>query len=350
MSHTLDGAARTSRANSSDFELKTLEKNEEKPVSASSPSDTESVTLEKYEEPAPIRAQGVKWVLVLAAIFSSMFLFALDNTIVADIQPAIVAEFDEIAKLPWLAGAFIMGTAASNLVWGKVFSNFEAKYAYLLNLVIFEVGSAICGAAPTMNALIVGRAIAGVGGSGLYVGINTLISVTTTMQERPMYVSLNGLVWGVGTVLGPIIGGAFAVSSAGWRWAFYINLCIGALFTPIYLFMLPKSDPRKGDPQLQRLKELDWVGTILTVGGFVALMMALASGGTIYAWNSGQTIALFVVAGVVFITLAIQQELAIFTTPERRLFPVQFLRSRTMVLLFILTACGGVGIVVTLYM
>ncbi|KFY41236.1 hypothetical protein V494_03125 [Pseudogymnoascus sp. VKM F-4513 (FW-928)] len=316
--------------------------------------DLDPVAIEKQEAPhvetPPREVTGWKWGLVVVAILSSIFLFALDNTVVADIQPAIIANFRDIQKLPWLTGAFLIGSASTNLVWGKIYGQMEAKITYLISLVIFEVGSALCGAAPTMNALIIGRVIAGVGGSGMYVGVMTLLSVTTSIQERPMYVGLTGLMWGIGTVLGPIIGGAFTDSSAGWRWAFYINLVIGALFAPVYLFMLPKSDPRKGVPVLRRFKELDWVGTILLIGAFISFIMAVSFGGILYAWNSGQIIACFVVTFSLFGIFAVQQELAIFTTIEQRIFPVQFLRSRTMLLLFAETSSGATGIVVPLYM
>ncbi|OBT73367.1 hypothetical protein VF21_07695 [Pseudogymnoascus sp. 05NY08] len=316
--------------------------------------DIDPVAIEKQEAveaSAPVRdITGWKWGLVVVAILSSIFLFALDNTVVADIQPAIIANFGDIQKLPWLTGAFLIGSASTNLVWGKVYGQMEAKITYLISLVIFEVGSALCGAAPTMNALIIGRVIAGVGGSGMYVGVMTLLSVTTSLQERPMYVGLTGLLWGIGTVLGPIIGGAFTDSSAGWRWAFYINLVIGGAFAPVYLFMLPKSDPRKGVPVLRRFKELDWVGTVILMGAFVSFIMAVSFGGILYAWNSGQIIACFVVAFSLFGIFAVQQELAIFTTVEQRIFPVQFLRSRTMLLLFAETSSAATGIVVPLYM
>ena len=187
------------------------------------PIDAEKANSPPAAEEAPRKVQGWRWYLVVLSMLSSIFLFSLDNTIVADIQHAVVEDFDDISKLPWLAGAFLIGAAATNLVWGKIYAGFEAKSMYIACVILFEAGSALCGGAPSMNALIVGRAIAGVGGSGLYVGVMTLISVTTTLQERPMYVGLTGLVWGIGTVLGPIVGGAFTDSSAGWRWAFYIK-------------------------------------------------------------------------------------------------------------------------------
>jgi MFS family permease len=314
-------------------------------------SQASSITgIEATTEVSPREVHGWKWALVVISILSSIFLFSLDNTIVADIQPAIITDFGEINKLPWLTSAFLIAAASLNLVWGKVFTVFEAKWTYIICVIIFEIGSAVCGAAPNMNALIIGRAICGIGGSGMYIGVMTLLSVTTTIQERPLYVGSTGLMWGIGTVLGPIIGGAFTESSAGWRWAFYINLCVGGLFAPIYIFMLPTSDPKPNTTLRNRVRELDWVGGILLVGAFITFIMAVSFGGILYAWNSGQIIACFVLAFVLFGVFAIQQEKAIFTTPSRRIFPVQFMRSRTMLILFAQTSASACGIVVPLYM
>lgn len=162
----------------------------------------------------------------------------------------------------------------------------------------------------------------------------TLLSVNTTEHERPVYIGLTGLTWGLGTVLGPIIGGAFADSSVGWRFAFYINLFIGAICAPVYIFMLPPFDPRPGVPYSKRLSELDYVGTILMVGACVAGVMAINFGGIIYPWNSGQTIASFVVSGFLFIVFGIQQAFCILTTEEARIFPCHFLKSKTLIILF----------------
>ena len=186
----------------------------------------------------PIRqVTGPRWGLVVLSILSSTFLFSLDNTIVADIQPAIVRQFSSVDKLSWLPVAFLLGAAGTNLFWyvrihkpdstyinfhrrGQCYARFDAKYVYLLCVLLFEVGSTVCGAAPNMNALIVGRAICGLGGAGMYTGVMVLISVTTLEAERPLYFGLTGLTWGTGTILGPVIGGAFTDSSATWRWSF----------------------------------------------------------------------------------------------------------------------------------
>ena len=174
------------------------------PSGKSNMSDSASAekAVEPIEEQKPRRPQGIVWVLVVLSILSSTFLFALDNTIVADIQPAIVERFGSISKLPWLSVAFLVAAAATNLVWGKMYAQFDAKILYLLCVFLFELGSAVCGAAPNINALIIGRAICGWGGAGMYTGVMTLLAVTTTEHERPTYIGFTGLTWGAGTVLG----------------------------------------------------------------------------------------------------------------------------------------------------
>ena len=297
----------------------------------------------------PRDISGWKWVIVVIAIYSSQFLFALDNTIVANVQPVIVEQFDSLGKLAWLSVSFNMAAASTNSVWGKVYDQFNAKWTYIICVLFFEVGSAICGAAPSINAFIVGRAICGVSGAGMYVGLMTMIALTTTIQERPMYVSGAGLTWGIGTVLGPIIGGAFTDSSAGWRWAFYINLCVGAACAPVYLFMLPNKDPRPGVSLRDRSREMDYMGGLLTTGAFVTGVMALSFGGVAYPWSSGTVIGLFCCSGVLFILLGLQQSFEILTTPSRRIIPVEFFKSRTVLILFAMTSAGATGIFVPTY-
>lgn len=157
------------------------------------------------KDPSARDVQGWKWAVVVASILSSTFLFSLDNTIVADVQPAIFQRFDEIDTLAWLGVAFALGSAATILPWCKAYGVFNIKWLYIFHVLLFEVGSALCGGADAMNILIVGRAIAGVGGCGMYVGCLTYLSITTSMQERPVYMGLIGLVWGLGTVLGPVV-------------------------------------------------------------------------------------------------------------------------------------------------
>jgi MFS family permease len=161
-----------------------------------------------------------QWFLVILTINSGTFLFALDNTIVADIQPAIVLTFGNGAteKIAWLANAFALAAASLLLPWGKMYHVFDSKWLYILSVTIFETGSALCGGAPNMDALIVGRAIAGFGAIGIYLGVLEIISANTSEKERPTYFGLAGAMWGFASVLGPVLGGAFVASAGGWRW------------------------------------------------------------------------------------------------------------------------------------
>ena len=125
----------------------------------------------------------------MVSILVGLFLFALDNTIVADVQPAIVEEFQSVDKIQWLATAFFLSGTALMLPFGRFYQIFNAKWFYIFSVALFEVGSAICGGAPNMNALIIGRAIAGIGATGIYTGSLFLLSVNTSEHERyiPVY-------------------------------------------------------------------------------------------------------------------------------------------------------------------
>ncbi|PQE17083.1 MFS drug efflux transporter protein [Rutstroemia sp. NJR-2017a BBW] len=257
---------------SSDHEVIT----DDKPPISDVPSDSErQLETPPAEEPAR-EITGFKWALVISAISSSIFLYALDNTVVADVQPVIITAFGEVDKLPWLSVAFLLGATATNMVWGKIYTQFNAKWFYVFSVFVFEVGSAVCGAAPSMNAIIIGRALCGVGGAGF-------------------------------------------------------------------------KDARPGVAFKERAVEMDYVGTVLQAGALTMFVMAINWGGNIYPWKSGQVIGLFVGSGVLFIILGFQQTMTIFTTVSRRIIPVEFFKSRTIMILFAMTAASGSSAFVPIY-
>jgi len=123
---------------------------------------------------------------------------------VADLQPSIIEVFGQIELLPWIGVGFALG-ASFILPWGSMYGVFNIKWVYLFNILLFEAGSAVCGAAPNMTVLIIARVIAGIGGSGMYSGTMTYVSLLTTSEERAMYMSGNAVLWGIGSVLGPVV-------------------------------------------------------------------------------------------------------------------------------------------------
>ncbi|KAF3404629.1 putative efflux pump gsfJ [Talaromyces pinophilus] len=309
--------------------------------------DDIEVAAAPEEDPHP--ATGFKWWLLLIAIYSTTFLYGLDNTIVADVQGSVVERFGQVAKLSWIGTGFPLGSVAVIMPFGFAYGTFNNKWVYIISLVIFSTGSAICGGAPTMDALIVGRVIAGAGGAGQYLGVLNLITRFTTMQERSHYMGMTGLTWGAGTILGPVIGGAFADSSATWRWAFYLNLVIYGVFSPIYFLWLPSIPVIAEKSFWSKFLAMDWVGITLNAGIYLTWVMALTFGGATYAWNSGQEIALWVVFAVLLLGFALQQYFLVFTSVKQRIFPGHFLKRRTLVLCFIATNCAATSFFVIVY-
>ncbi|SPO05349.1 related to aflatoxin efflux pump AFLT [Cephalotrichum gorgonifer] len=313
----------------------------EKPLAA---PDTASAPAEQVRT-----ITGYRWVLVLTALYSSAFLYGLDTTIAADIQGAVVETFGKVNQLAWLGAGFPMGSVAIILLVGSLYASFNFKWLFITFVLLFEIGSAVCGAAPNMNALIVGRAIAGAGGSGIYLGCLNYISAMTAPAERGTYISGIGLLWGLGCVLGPLIGGGLAESAATWRWAFYINLPIGGLVSPMMIIYLPNMSYSKGASVWGRVRNLDFLGFLLNIGIWVMFALSFTMAGAQWAWSDGRAIASVVVFGALVIIYALQQYFVVFTTPETRSFPVHLLRSRTQLLLYVATSANITAMFVVTY-
>jgi MFS family permease len=168
-------------------------------------------------------------------------------------------------------------------------------------------------------------------------------------MERPIYNALIGLCWGTGCIVGPIIGGGFSSSSATWRWAFYINLPLAACCSPIYVFLNPNFNPMPDTPLRTKIAQIDWVGVVLNAIVFTFFQVVLTLAGSTWRWDSAGPIVFWVFFGICLIVFALQQVYCVFTSPEHRLFPVQFLKHRTHVLLYFATACSATTTFVTIY-
>ncbi|KAL1853595.1 MFS sugar transporter [Diaporthe australafricana] len=247
---------------------------------------------------------GLKLTLITIALCLAVFLMALDNSIIATAIPKITDQFHSLDAVGWYGSAYLLTTAALQLLFGKFYSYLNIKWVFLSAIGLFELGSLICGVAPNSTALIIGRAIAGAGSAGILSGALIILAFTVPLRQRPAYAGGITSMYGIASVAGPLLGGVFT-DKATWRWCFYINLPIGAItvVVVVFFFQPPKGSSSVAPVSMNKtwreiLNEFDPVGTVLFMPAIVCLLLALQWGGTTYTWNSGRVIALFVVFGV----------------------------------------------------
>lgn len=222
-------------------------------------------------------------------------------------------------------------------MFGKLYSFFPIKGIFLFSVVLFEVGSAICGAAPTSAVFILGRAVAGVGGAGILSGVIIIIVHAVPLAKRPLYQGLFGAVFGLASVVGPLLGGAFT-SGVSWRWCFYINLPIGGVAFVLVALLLKVPDTKDVRlPLRAKLAQLDALGTTFLIPGVVCLLLALQWGGLEYAWNSPRIIALLVLGIVLMIGFILVQ----IYMPKTATIAPRIFKQRSILAGFWATICIG---------
>ncbi|RYP52330.1 hypothetical protein DL769_010696 [Monosporascus sp. CRB-8-3] len=276
-------------------------------------------------EEADVYPHGVRLVVIMVALCMAIFLTALDQTIIGTAIPKITDEFQGLDKVSWYGAAYFMTFGGSQPSWGKMYRYFPIQTTFLVAVFLFEVGSLVCGVAPSANALIVGRAIAGFGGGGLATGALTIVSFSATSEKRPMLMGITGSMYGLAAVCGPLLGGAFT-DKVTWRWCFYINLPIGGVSAAVvFLFLKLPSSARPAKATLrEKLLQLDPVGVVLCMGLIVSYSTALQYGGQTMPWNSSTVIGLlvgFIAIGIAFAAWEVYQG-------ERAMLPLRLLKQR----------------------
>lgn len=266
-------------------------------TAAALPSDAEKPPTPPRDDSNMVYPTGPKLYLIISSLCLSVFLVALDQTIIAPALGAITTEFSSVRDIGWYGAGYLLTTTALQPCYGSLYRMFSVKYTYLVAVFIFEIGSLICAVAPTSNAFIAGRAVAGMGTAGLFSGSIVILSYTLPLRKRPAAFGLIGGMWGISSVAGPLLGGAFSdAPNPGWRWCFYINLPIGAFAMAAIFFFLKinRVDNPEGLTFLERILRLDLAGTAMLIPAVICLLLALQWGGTEHAWNSSVIIGLFV--------------------------------------------------------
>jgi len=244
-----------------------------------------------------------------------MLLAALDQTIVATALPTIVGELGGLDHLSWVVTAYLLASTASTPLWGKLGDLYGRKTIFQVAIVVFLVGSALCGLSQTMWQLILFRALQGLGGGGLIVTAQGIIGDVVSPRERGRYQGIFGSVFGVTSVAGPLLGGFF-VDHLSWRWVFYVNLPIGALALLVTAATLPALTRR-----VQHT--IDYLGTALLAAATTCLILATTLGGTTYPWDSAPIVGLAAATIVLLVAFVLVEQRA-----AEPVLPLSLFRSR----------------------
>ncbi|KAL3472453.1 major facilitator superfamily-domain-containing protein [Aspergillus californicus] len=250
---------------------------------------------------------GLKLFGILASVTLAAFLMLLDGSIIGVAIPNITSQFHSIHDVGWYTSAYQLSSAALQPLSGKIYTSYSTKWTYLVFFGLFELGSLICGVANSSNTLIGGRALAGIGSSGLLNGGMTIIAGSVPLEKRPVYTGVYLGISQLGIVCGPLIGGALTQYTT-WRWCFYINLPVGAVTAILLLFLQVPELTSKPDFSLSLVRktipDLDLLGFVLFAPAAIMALLGLYYGGNGYAWDSSVVIGLFIGALATIIVFA----------------------------------------------
>ncbi|KAJ5114045.1 hypothetical protein N7456_002579 [Penicillium angulare] len=291
--------------------------------------DLHSENPNERDEYEPEWVEGSELVMVIAGITLVVFLMLLDMSIVSTAIPEITNQFNSLNDVSWYGSAYTISSAALQPLTGKFYTYFSSKWTFLSFFTIFEVGSLICGVAKSSKMLIIGRAIAGMGSSGMLNGALNILAGAVPIKKRPTMIGIIMGVGQLGLVGGPLVGGAFTTYST-WRWCkfrklkwcypmkagvtdallgFYMNLPIGALVGALLLFTrIPDQKQKQPVREIMRsvlLQKFDLLGFVLFAPASIMLLLALQYGGNDYSWDSATVIGLFCGSVVTFVVFAL---------------------------------------------
>ena len=247
---------------------------------------------------APSNAHRTRSVAaVFAGLLLAMFVSSLSETVTATALPTIVGDLGGVEHMQWVETAYILAVTITMPVYGKIGDLYGRKYLFIIALSVFIVGSATCGFATSMDGLIAGRAVEGLGGGGLIILAQATIADIIPPRQRGKYMGVMGSVFAVSTVIGPILGGWF-VQVTGWRWLFAFNIPLALLAIAAIALFLAKPAPRDNRPPF------DALGVATSAVAVSSLVLATAWGGTLFAWTSPEVFglfALFILAAIAFV-------------------------------------------------
>jgi EmrB/QacA subfamily drug resistance transporter len=227
---------------------------------------------------------------IYAGLMVALFLAALDQTIVATALPQIVSDLGGLSQYSWVFTAYMLASTVTVPLYGKLGDVYGRKPLFLFAIVVFLIGSALCGMAQNMTQLVVFRGVQGIGAGGLIPLAIAVVGAIIPPRDRGRYQGLIGSVFASASIIGPAVGG-FIVDHTTWRWIFYVNLPVGALAFAVISVTMPRRAARTD-------RSIDWIGAGLLAAGTTPLLLGLVWGGREYPWASPEVIGALTVAAV----------------------------------------------------
>ncbi|KAK5061124.1 hypothetical protein LTR84_007666 [Exophiala bonariae] len=273
---------------------------------------------------------GLRFILITIALILSIFLSALDSTIISTAIPKITDQFGAVQDVGWYGSAYAITNAAFQSSWGKGYKHFQMKRVFLSAITVFELGNIISATANSSTMLIIGRIVAGAGGGGVMTGSFIIIALTAKPQYRAAYMGVLGVTFGCASVVGPLLGGVLTDSYLTWRWCFWVNLPIGACAA--ILMTLSLKVPTAAQPNPNSLKEkvvsLDLPGASLVAAAMSCFVLALQRGGVSTSWRDWRVITCLVGAALLTILFVANE----WRLGDKAMIQAHLLRKRAIVL------------------
>ncbi|KAI8150254.1 major facilitator superfamily domain-containing protein [Fennellomyces sp. T-0311] len=287
--------------------------------------------------------EKIRMPATMFAIILSMFVMSLNSTVVAPAMSLIASELDAIEKQTWIATSFMVALIAFQPIAGKFSDIFGRKPLLLFGQCFFFIGSLITAVSPTMDGLIAGRTIQGFGAGGIMSMLFVVVSDVTTLKWRPRVQSILAAIYGISSVVGPLIGGAF-VDYLSWRWDFWLNIIVGGTATVLLGIFFKEPIQVRKESLRDKIQRIDFLGIFFSVACVTCLLLAL-NWGPVYGWSSAHSIGPFCAAGVAIIGLIITEG----WVAKEPIIPPQVVFKPSVFTVYLYMICLGIGFVGTLY-